>query len=153
MAPWSSCGPHSPLYYQRVSVLPYPCFNPLYCLKIVHKLRVPTAKFVQILNVHGNHWITLSNMACAEGAIQCFDSTSNSTGLQNNDKLNCLVASLFDSDTMNITVINVNIKQQEGASDCGLFAIVCAFVLTCLLKTKLLLRNTWQTIWQTPKWS
>ena len=90
------------------------------------QVRVPTAKFVQILIIHGNHWITLSNIVCAQGAIQCFDSTSNSTGLQNNDTLYCQVASLFDSDTMNIKVINVNIKQQEGASDCGLFAIVCA---------------------------
>ena len=52
--------------------------------------------------------------------------TSNSTGLQNNDKLNCQVASLFDSNTKNIKVVIVNINQQEGASACGLLAIVCA---------------------------
>ena len=90
------------------------------------QVRVPTAKFVQILNIHGNHWITLINIDCAQGAIRVFDSMSNGTGLQNNDKFNCQVASLFGSDTKNIKVINVNIKQQEGASDCGLFAIACA---------------------------
>ena len=131
------------IYYQRVSCFTLSMLQSTLLFENCSQVKVPTAKFVQILNIHGNHWITLSNIIdCAQGAIQCFDSRSNSTGLQNNDKLNCLVASLFDSDTMNITVINVNIKQQEGASDCGLFAIVCAFVLTCLLKTKLLLRNT-----------
>ena len=33
------------------------------------QVRVPTAKFVQILNIRGNHWITLSNIDFAQGAI------------------------------------------------------------------------------------
>lgn len=92
------------------------------CLSV----KVPTRKFIQILNVHSNHWLTVSNIDCAENSIKVFDSMANSHGLQNDDKFNCQVASLLDYSSGSIRVINVDVKQQEGYSDCGLFAIACA---------------------------
>ena len=85
------------IYYQRVSCPTLSMLQSTLLFENCSHVRVPTTKFVQIVNIHGNHLITLSNIDCVQGAIRFFDSTSNSTGLQNNDKFNCQVASLFNS--------------------------------------------------------
>lgn len=88
-----------------------------------NQVRVPTNKFVQILNVRTNHWITVSNVDCGPNTIKVYDSMC---GLQYNDKFNCQVAALLDCTSDSITVVNASIKQQEGSYDCGLFSIACA---------------------------
>lgn len=88
-------------------------------------IQCPTRKFIQILNFQSNHWLTVSNIDCSPNTIKVFDSLSTS-GLQNNDKFNCQLASLLNCSSEAITVIIADIKQQEGGSDCGLFAIACA---------------------------
>ena len=34
----------------------------------------PAQRFIQIINVNNNHWITLSNMLCGPGQVQVYDS-------------------------------------------------------------------------------
>lgn len=87
-------------------------------------VRSPSSSFVQILNVHSNHWLTVSNIQCQNNTIQVFDSMDSK--LETSDKFNCQVAVLLNSQSSAVTVECVKIKQQEGHSDCGLFAIACA---------------------------
>ncbi len=35
---------------------------------------VQRGKFVQVLNVYGSHWITISNLLCSSGVVAVYDS-------------------------------------------------------------------------------
>ncbi|KAG7172193.1 putative Ulp1 protease family, C-terminal catalytic domain-containing protein [Homarus americanus] len=95
-----------------------------YCKNCV-QVQAPVNHFVQILSVHKNHWLTLSNIGCNNNTVRVFDSLS-SSGLQNSEEFNCQVAALLNCKSPKIRVEYANIKQQKGYSDCGLFAIACA---------------------------
>jgi len=88
-------------------------------------VKTPGTSFVQILNVHSNHWITVSNIQCKDNTIKIYDSL-NSSRLEASVKFSCQVAALLNCQSSGIRVENVNILQQKGSSDCGLFAITCA---------------------------
>lgn len=88
-------------------------------------VKVPQASFIQILNVHSNHWLTVSNFHCHSNTIKIYDSM-NSQKLETFGKFNYQVAALLDCQSSSFRVEYANTKQQEGSSDCDLFAVACA---------------------------
>lgn len=91
-------------------------------LKCVH-VKCPISSFVQILHVRNNHWLTVSNFHCDNDSVKVYDSLNSS--LEISDKLACQLAALLNCSTQ-IKVEFVKVQQQEGYSDCGLFAIAFA---------------------------
>ena len=88
---------------------------------------IPTSKFVQVLHVNGNHWITISNIGVSDNSVNVYDSLYN--GITQTTKE--LIAKYVHKEKVKINVINV--QQQENNSDCGVFAIAFA---KCLLEGK-----------------
>lgn len=70
--------------------------------------QVQTGEFVQVLNVYGSHWITVSNLACPPGVIRIYDS----------------MASIVMTKEKSIEIQFVDVQIQTG--DCGLFALAFA---------------------------
>ena len=80
-------------------------------------------EFVQIVNIHGNHWITPSNVGCKPGHINVYDSLH--MGLSKEAKellpIFCSTKRIPSSST-----IYCDIQWQSGGNDCGLFSIAFA---------------------------
>ena len=75
-------------------------------------------EFVQIINT-GGHWVCLSTIGCANGYVKVYDSMGTSpspTAIINSCQM------LFHNGKK-VTVSNQKVQRQQGASDCGLFAI------------------------------
>ena len=87
-------------------------------------VKTPNNRFVQILHVHSNHWLTVSNVECNGDTVKIYNSM-NSTRLETNSKFMCQIAALVKCQN-SVRVEYVTVKQQQGASDCGLFAIAFA---------------------------
>ncbi len=84
---------------------------------------VQRGEFVQVLNVHSSHWITVSNLFCPPGVINIYDSMPNCE-LHSSTKRQ--IASILMTNEKSIEVQFVNMQIQSGASDCGLFALAFA---------------------------
>ena len=82
-------------------------------------------EFVQILNLSASHWITISTVDCPLGTIRVYDSLQ--LGL--NSSLKRLIADLMFHQGKKIKIEYVNMQQQRGPNDCGLFAIATATAL------------------------
>ena len=80
----------------------------------------PFQEFVQIIHVCGNHWISISTVGCPEGTVNIFDSLGGR--LSNHCKR--LVADLMQCRKDHIILKYVNVQQQKGSSDCGLFSFI-----------------------------
>ena len=81
--------------------------------------RISTEKFVQVLNFGRCHWAALTN----DGSeVKLMDSLCSE--LTSDDKR--LIAEILHSPLPFISVKQLNVHQQRGSSDCGLFAL--AFV-------------------------
>ena len=79
----------------------------------------PKGEFVQILLVCNNHWLVVSTVGCKPSTVKVFDSLGGrlpKTSLK-------LVADLMQTKEKAITFEFVGVQKQDGASDCGLFAI------------------------------
>lgn len=87
-------------------------------------VQAPMNKFVQILNVHNNHWLTISNTECNNNTVKVYNSMS-SSGLQHSEEFNCQVAALLNCKSPEIRVENANIKQQKGYSDWFICNCLC----------------------------
>lgn len=93
---------------------------------------VQRGEFVQVLNVHSSHWITVSNLFCPPGVINIYDSMPNCE-LHSSTKRQ--IASILMTNEKSIEVQFVNMQIQSGASDCGPFATsLCASVNPAQLK-------------------
>ena len=85
----------------------------------------PVGNYIQILNVHRNHWITVSNINCFDGEINIYDSMA--PGLDYNAKRS--IAWMMYHPGPYITLQWPQIHKQDGGDDCGLFAIANATAL------------------------
>ena len=85
---------------------------------------VPEAgEFIQVLNVGGDHWLTVSNIGCGNHfTIKVFDSLGGR--LPTSSKK--VVADMLQCQKKSITIIYESVQIQDGASDCGLFALAFA---------------------------
>ena len=90
---------------------------------------VQRSEFVQILNVYGSHWLTISNIGCPTGTINVYDSLPNC--YLSSDTKRQIAAILFLSDQRKITVNFVDVQIQSNGSDCGLYALAFTTSLCC----------------------
>ena len=102
----------------------YPHIGSLQAPSLSEKLAMkpPGKEFVQILNVTGNYWITVSNFGCGSSRIEVFDSLG---GLLSQQCLK-VVADLMQCEESKIAIDYVDVQKQQGGNDCGLFAIAFA---------------------------
>ena len=93
-------------------------------LQFTHTFSVHKGKqFIKIFNVSGNHWITVSTVGCPPGTITVY-------GSLNLSLTTLTVADLMLHGGKKITIQHIHVHFQTGTSDCGLFAIAKATVLT-----------------------
>ena len=83
--------------------------------------------FIQILNVNASHWVCISNKGLPPGIVVVFDSmpsyTKDSTCLQKQ------VSVILHTMQKFFVIQHVDVQRQNGASDCGLFALAFAVAL------------------------
>lgn len=90
----------------------------------------PKDKFVQILLIGGNHWITVSNVHCESPAeVKMYDSIYSKFPATARKKVVEQVAWLLYSDHCEITFHWPDVQHQTGSSACGAFAIANAYAL------------------------
>lgn len=85
--------------------------------------KVQKGKFVQVLNVQGSHWITISNIMCSSGTVAVYDSEPNCSL---HDQTERQIASIIMTEEESICVEIINVQTQIGGSDCGLFSLAFA---------------------------
>lgn len=81
--------------------------------------------FVQIVNIGGNHWVTVTNIRCEENRIKVYDTLYRS--MSNTDKFK--LAALLNTSLESMVIEWPSVQIQEGDSDCGLFAMAIALAL------------------------
>ncbi|XP_071137981.1 uncharacterized protein [Mytilus edulis] len=80
----------------------------------------PRGQFIQIINVSGKHWLTLSNIRCRPNTVRVFDSWKRH--LQGDTKRAILAIVDRDSNGQ-VTVDMCPFQRQRNNVDCGLFAV------------------------------
>lgn len=94
-------------------------------LALLSTVPTPAQGFVQILNVSANHWVTISNIGCKVGNANVFDSL----GQHKTEDFIAQVTSLLVFPGKSVRLQWPDVQQQEGGSDCGLFAIANSLTL------------------------
>jgi hypothetical protein len=89
---------------------------------------IQRGEFVQVLNVSGCHWITISTIGCQQGVVNVYDSIpSCSVPLRTKEQ----IAAIICTQAKKIILEFPAVQSQRGSSDCGLFALAFATSL-CL---------------------
>lgn len=87
---------------------------------------IEKGEFVQIINVRGSHWITISNIGCLQNHINVYDSIPyGDVSLRVKQQICALVF----SNAKEIILHFPNVQSQKGGIDCGLFSIAFATTL------------------------
>ena len=79
-------------------------------------------RFVQIMLVNRNHWITVSNLQCPGNTIYIYDSMFSTVDNRTKEK----ICSIWRPAASYVHYRMVNIQLQTNSYDCGLFAIAVA---------------------------
>ena len=82
-------------------------------------------EFLQILNVHGNHWVLLSTIGCPPATINVFDSLHGTLS----PTAQRVVADLLQCKEAQIIIRYMDVQWQCNGCDCGLFALANATAL------------------------
>ncbi len=92
---------------------------------IVFSYEVESGEFVQVVNNHHGHWLTVSTIGTLHPVVNVYDSMyrSVSTGVK------AQIATLLHTEAKEITLNFMNVHIQAGGCDCGLFAIANATAL------------------------
>ena len=90
-------------------------------LEIQHKWQASPENFVQIIHVEGCHWACVSNKFSPVDTVDIYDSGH---FYPSSTVLTQVAAILKSSQSFELRVVNV--QQQQGGDDCGLFAIAFA---------------------------
>lgn len=85
----------------------------------------PTQWFVQIINISGNHWVAVSTCGCEVGFVNIYDSLHQSC----TEDFAAQVTGLLAFQGRTVCLQWPDVQQQEGGSDCGLFAIANSLTL------------------------
>ena len=75
------------------------------------------------MHVHGDHWITISNLKCDRNKIIAYDSVY----FDIDEEVKGLINNLFDKETE--AVMSKEMSKQKGGSDCGVYTIAVATTL------------------------
>ena len=86
-------------------------------LGIPRQLDIMTRDFVQILHVHGNHWVSMTSIGCPPGDVIVLDSILSPV----TQELQELAISQVGLTFRGIT--KPSVKRQRNDSDCGVFSI------------------------------
>jgi hypothetical protein len=98
-------------------------------------------RFVQVINVRGNHWITLSNVRSRDG-VHIYDSYVSLSRKKNVISYPINVEECACQFTDPVGFVNMyvaNVQQQRGGSACGLYAITYTIAL-CFGRDPMLLK-------------
>ncbi len=122
----SGCG-YGRQAVQKVLKQQHPHINGLQdtLLQVNNAFDVHTGEFVQCLVVGRCHWTVVSNIGCLPSVVRVYDSMN----MQLSSSAKKTVATLLHMGSSQITLEYMNVQQQKGASDCGLFAIANATTL------------------------
>ena len=85
---------------------------------------IEVGQFVQILH-RQSHWFCITTIGCKEGEVKVLDSMFNHLPKREIQQIAALVYSKLPS----ITLMFLDVAEQEGSSDCGLYAIAAATAL------------------------
>ena len=96
-------------------------------LSYCYKWDSNSESFIQILFVCGNHWVCVSNKICASNSVEYFDSFV--TVPEDKGDIACQISSIVVTDNPTFDINVVNVHQQEGSDNCGLYALAYAFDL------------------------
>ena len=91
----------------------------------------PDRNFIQIMNIAGNHWITVRNIGCDKGAVVIYDSLYENIDASVKEKFVKQMAYMIAPTSKKMALEWADIQKQVGGSDCGLFAIAVATSLCC----------------------
>lgn len=95
-------------------------------MAVTYGFDIQRSGFIQILNVYGSHWVTISNIGCPTGTVNLYDSLPNCE-LYSRTKRE--IASIIYATSKKITVNFMEVQIQGGSSDCGLFSLAFAATL------------------------
>lgn len=87
---------------------------------------IERGEFIQIINIRGNHWVTVSNIGSQPNCYNIYDSMCYGDLSSRAKKQIC---ALIFSDSNEITLNFPSVQLQKGASDCGLFSVAYATTL------------------------
>ena len=101
----------------------------IFCPEGGQNVGTPKKNFVQIMNVTGDHWITVSNVGCGNDEAMIYDSLYKDFSPSVKPKFVKQMAYMVQPTSKKMTLWWGDIQKQKGSDDCGLFAIAVA---TCL---------------------
>ena len=111
-------------FAQNVLKIQFPEIEGLKQTILQERFKLDSSKhIVQILHVHGDHWITISNLKCDRKKIIVYDSVY----FDIDEEVKGLINNLFDKETEAVT--SKEMPKQKGGSDCGVYAIAVATTL------------------------
>ena len=90
----------------------------------LHRWRSLPLSFVQLLFTSNNHWVCISNKFSGTGEVYLYDSAQ--SALTPDGDIASQACAILRSSGKAITIKTVNTQQQQGVSDCGLFALAFA---------------------------
>ena len=103
----------------------YPLIGGLQMTTLGHTLSyaIEKGEFVQVLNIRGSHWLTISNIGCKPNLINIYDSIPYG---DISTRAKQQICALVFSDAAEITQLFKCAVTNRGGSDCGLYAIAFA---------------------------
>ena len=101
----------------------------VFCPEGCQNVGTPKKEFIQIMNVTGDHWTTVSNVGCGNDEAMVYDSLYEDFSPSVKPKFLKQMAYMVQPTSQNITLWWGDIQKQKGSDDCGLFEIAVA---TCL---------------------
>ena len=107
-------------------------FQPLYIFqsKNCERIGKPNGRFVQLMHVGGNHWITVSNVEGDKPTqVYIYDSLYNDIPFESKNKVLKQIALMLMTKTAHFSLYWADVQQQIDGSSCGLFAIANATAL------------------------
>ena len=111
-------------FAQNVLKIQFPEIEGLKQTILQERVKLDSSKhIVQILHVHGDHWITISNLKCDRNKIIVYDSVY----FDIDEEVKGVINNLFDKETKAVT--SKEMPKQKGGSDCDVYAIAVATTL------------------------
>ena len=95
------------------------------CLGEICDFEIQRQDFIQIVSNGYDHWLTISTVGARSGTVNIYDSLYLSVGSHVKDQ----VAAIVCADEKEITLNHIDVQNQQGTCDCGLFSLAFAACL------------------------
>ena len=93
------------------------------------KIKKGQKDFVQVLNVGGQHWATVSNIGCDKNEVKVYDSLPMQMTKKLKQKFRACLAALLGTIQRDLVISYPPMQRQQGCDDCSLFSLAVAFSL------------------------